>query len=130
MFSLDGCQQDAVVLTGVGKLLDIFVYSCGHGYSQIMFNLSRIPPCFCGVYYENTERASRCEAEEQSSCVASVLLDRIIPKWLPGEQENNTPSSMKTLSVMLGTPGLFMELFLAHPRKAFMLAKLAIPSLS
>jgi hypothetical protein len=48
------CQQDVVVLTGVGKLLDTCGYSCGHGYTQIMFNLNRLPPSFCGVYYENT----------------------------------------------------------------------------
>lgn len=60
-----------------------------HGYSQIVFNLNRIPPCFCGVLrgccgvgYENTGWASRCEAEEQSVCVVSVLLDRMIHKWL------------------------------------------------
>lgn len=66
-----------------------------HGYSQIMFSLNRIPPCFCGVlreccgvYYENTEWASRCEAKEQCMCVVSVRLDRMIHKWLltePGE---------------------------------------------
>lgn len=37
---------------------------------------------------------------------------------------------MKSLPVMLGTLGLLMKLFLDHPHKTFMLAKLVIPSVS
>lgn len=81
-----------------------------------MFNLSEIPPCFCGMYYENTEQTPCCEVEEQSTGV-SVLLDEMICKWLPTEHR-------KQFSI--GDPGSSLQsLFVSKPCSSFFI----LPSL-
>lgn len=77
MFSPHGCQKEVVVLNWVGKVLDTWVHSCGHGYSQIMFNLNTIPiwkHCASIILWSRAASAG----------VVS-LLNEVIRKWLPTE---------------------------------------------